>query len=88
MLDRSSTEKTIRQILTETLRLGERGQSLTRESQLLGSIAELDSMAVVTVVTVIEEQFDIEFDDEDITAESFSTLNSLCELVERKQGDQ
>ena len=77
-------ENEIREILTETLRLGERGRNLVADSALLGSIPELDSMAVVTVLTVFEEQFDIEFDDEDITARSFATFQDLCSLVERK----
>ena len=74
----------IKQLLASVLKLGKRGQTLTEESQLLGSIPELDSMAVVTVLTVIEEQFDVEFDDEDITADSFATLGALCALVEQK----
>ena len=74
----------IKQLLASVLKLGKRGQNLTEESQLLGSIPELDSMAVVTVLTVIEEQFDVEFDDEDITADSFATLGALCTLVEQK----
>lgn len=74
----------IKDLLTSVLRLGSRGENLTEGSELLGSIPELDSMAVVTVITVIEEQFDVEFDDEDITAGSFATLGALCSLVERK----
>jgi len=74
----------IKVLLTDILRLGERGRALNSDSALLGSIPELDSMAVVTVITVIEEHYDIEFDDDDITADSFSTLGALCELVEQK----
>lgn len=77
-------ENEIRDLLTQTLKLGERGRNLAWDSALLGSIPELDSMAVVTVVTVFEEQFDIEFDDEDITADSFATFGALCSLVEKK----
>lgn len=74
----------VRSIISETLRLGDRGDSLVADSPLLGAIPELDSMAVVTVLTVIEEHYGIEFDDEDLTAESFSTLGSLCAVVESK----
>ena len=77
-------QEEIRDLLTGVLQLGSRGQNLTADSALLGSIPELDSMAVVTVITVIEEQFDVEFHDEDITADSFATLGALCTLVERK----
>jgi acyl carrier protein len=78
----------MRHILTDVLRLGERGKSLEADSALLGSIPELDSMAVVSVVTVIEEHYGIEFDDDDFTAESFSTLGALCSVVERKFASQ
>jgi len=71
-------------LLTEVLQLGNRGEQLTANSQLLGSIPEFDSMAVVAIITQIEEQYGVEFEDEDITAESFATLGSLVELVETK----
>lgn len=71
-------------LLTVTLNLGQRGDRLTTESPLLGSLPELDSMAVVAVITQLEEQYGIEFDDEDITAESFATLGTLVQLVEGK----
>ena len=74
-------QKEIAALLTETLNLGERGEQLSANSLLLGSLPEFDSMAVVAVITQIEDQYGIEFDDDDITAESFATLASLTELV-------
>ena len=71
-------------LLTDTLNLGQRGQQLTAESQLLGSLPEFDSMAVVAIVTQIEEQYGVDFDDDDITAESFATLGALVQLVQGK----
>ena len=73
-------------LLTETLNLGHRGEQLSSESPLLGSLPEFDSMAIVTVITQLEEQYGIEFDDDDITAESFETLGALVELVKGKLG--
>lgn len=78
----------IRNILTDVLHLGERGKSLNADSALLGTIPELDSMAVVSVLTVIEEHYGIEFDDDDITADSFATLGALCSVVEGKFASQ
>jgi acyl carrier protein len=74
----------IRDILTDTLRLGERGQEMSSDTALLGNIPEFDSMSVVTVVMLLEEEFDIEFEDDDITADSFATLGDLVHLVEQK----
>ena len=78
----------IASLLTDTLDLGQRGERLTGDSTLLGSLPEFDSMAVVTVITQLEEQFGIEFDDDDITADSFATLGALVELVQGKLGQK
>lgn len=52
-----------------------------KDTELFGAIAEFDSMALVTLIGEIEEHFDIELDDDDISAENFSTVASLTELV-------
>jgi len=74
----------VRQVLTESLALGSRGPALRAESALLGSLPELDSMAVMSVMAALEERFDILADDDDISGETFATLASLSALVERK----
>lgn len=51
------------------------------ETELFGAIAEFDSMAIVTLIGEIEEHFDIELDDDDISAENFETISTLAELV-------
>jgi acyl carrier protein len=51
------------------------------ETELFGAIAEFDSMAIVTIIGEIEDNFDITFDDDDISAEHFATVASLAELV-------
>lgn len=53
----------------------------TEETALFGAIAEFDSMAIVTLIGEIEEQFDLVFDDEDITAEHFESVQSLAQLI-------
>jgi acyl carrier protein len=53
---------------------------------LLGSIPEFDSMAVVTIVTMIEDEFGITVDDDDLSAEVFETLGSLEKFVSSKAG--
>jgi acyl carrier protein len=74
----------IRDILSDTLSLGERKNSLNADSPLLGSIPELDSMAVVNVLTALEEYFGITVDDDEISATTFETLGSLTRFVEQK----
>jgi acyl carrier protein len=74
----------VRNILADVLSLGEAKNSLTEHSALLGSIPELDSMAVVNLITALEEHFGITVDDDDISATTFETLGSLTAFVEQK----
>ena len=74
----------IRAILGESLQLGARADSLQADSPLLGNIPELDSMAVVNVITALEEQYGLVFDDDEISAEIFETLGELASFVEQK----
>ena len=71
-------------ILAMTLQLGDRAKALTPESGLLGALPEFDSVAVVTVITAVEDRFDIVVDDDELTAEVFETVGSLTEFVESK----
>jgi acyl carrier protein len=74
----------IKSVLRDTLQLGDRAQAFDASTELFGSLPELDSMAVVTVITAIEDRFDIIVDDDDISAETFETVGSLAEFVDGK----
>jgi len=74
----------VRNILSDALSLGERKNFLKVDSSLLGSIPELDSMAVVNVITALEEHFGFTVDDDEISAKTFETLGSLTYFVEQK----
>ena len=74
----------IKAILRETLQLGERADRFDGATPLLGSIPEFDSMAVVTVITALEDSFGFEVDDDEITAATFETVGSLSEFVDAK----
>lgn len=74
----------VKNILSDVLSLGERKNSLSENSILLGSIPELDSMAVVNVITGLEEHFGISVDDDEISARTFETVGSLTRFVQQK----
>ena len=76
----------VKQILTDILNLGEQGHAMNAKTRLLGSIPELDSMAVVNVITALEEHFGIAVADDEISAETFGTLGSLADFVAQKLG--
>jgi acyl carrier protein len=79
-----STIDRLRRILRDALQLGTRADGLREDSPLIGSIPEFDSMAVVTVITMIEEDFGITVDDDEMSAEVFETLGSLNRFVSAK----
>jgi acyl carrier protein len=74
----------VKNILADVLSLGERKNSLKEDSVLLGDIPELDSMAVINIITALEEYYDISVDDDEISAKTFATLGSLTHFVEQK----
>lgn len=74
----------LKTILGDVLSLGDAKDALTPESALLGSIPELDSMAVVHLITALEEHFGIVVDDDEISASTFATLGSLDAFVQQK----
>jgi acyl carrier protein len=71
-------------ILDEVLSLNGRSAGFTRETHLLGAIPELDSMAVVSLITGIEEQLGVMVDDDEIDGETFATVGSLTDFVAAK----
>lgn len=73
--------KEVTGLLDEVLSLGGRGLAFTRDTQLLGSIPELDSMAVVAVITGLEERFGVVVDDDDIDGATFATVGTLADFV-------
>lgn len=74
----------VRQLLIDVLNLGLEGAALTADSPLLGAIPELDSMAVVNLVTALEDHFGITIEDDDISADTFETLGALAGFVAAK----
>jgi acyl carrier protein len=74
----------VKKLLGRTLQLGSRTDTLTTDSPLLGALPELDSMAVVSLLTALEEHFGFSIADDEINADTFATLGSLLMFVEEK----
>lgn len=71
----------LKAIVGGILQIGDRMEAMTAESPLLGAVPEFDSMAVVGVLTTIEESYGIFIEDDEVSAEAFETLGSLLEFV-------
>jgi len=79
-----SVAEEIRDVLSQTLQLGDRGNDLTDSTLLLGNLPELDSMMIATLLAAIEERFDISIEDDEISAETFESVGSLRTYIEAK----
>lgn len=71
-------------LLDEVLGLQGRGAHFEEASPLLGAVPELDSMAVVAVITHLEEHFGFTVEDDDIDGSTFATFGSLVDFVASK----
>ena len=80
----NETDRAIVQLLDEVLSLAGRSQGFTRDTHLMGAIPELDSMAVVTLLTSIEEQFGVMVDDDEVDGSLFATVGTLSDFVQQK----
>lgn len=67
--------------IDSALSLGGRALQFNRETPLLGAIAELDSMAVVTLITTLEERFGIVVEDDEVDGDTFASVGTLADFV-------
>lgn len=80
-----NVEQEVIKTLRSVLNLDPRATPLTGESLLLGSVPELDSMAVVSIITALEERFGFAIDDDEIDGRTFASVASLTSFVQAKQ---
>ena len=71
-------------VVGRVLDLGGRTHAFGEQTRLLGSIPELDSMAVATLITSLEEHFGIVIEDDDVDGATFATVGSLTHFVRSK----
>lgn len=71
-------------LLDECLSLNGRTAEFTRDTLLLGALPELDSMAVASLLTGIEETFGVSIGDDEVDGTVFATVGSLADFIEQK----
>ncbi len=74
----------VRDLLVKTLGIEERAGALGADTQLFGTLPELDSMSVLELVYAMEQRFGFEVEGDEVTVEAFETLGSLTEFVAAK----
>ncbi len=80
----SATVAGVTSVLVEILGISDRAHTIDGSTELLGSLPELDSLAVVELVAALEARFGIQISDDEITGEVFETVGSLAELIDKK----
>jgi len=79
-----TTETAVIEVLRHTLDLGERAESFTAQTVLLGNLPELDSVAVLNVIVALEERFGITVHDDEVSAETFASVETLVAFVDAR----
>lgn len=74
----------VRKVIGDALQLGVRLEGLERDTPLVGNLPELDSMAVVTIITALEDNFGFIVEDDDDLSTAFETLGNLVDYAEEK----
>ena len=74
----------VKDVVVASLGIEERADAIDAQTPLLGTLPELDSMAVLVLVHDLEQRFGITFEDEDLSAHVFETLHSLATFVDRR----
>ena len=77
-------EKEVQEVLTvleQALGLRGRSASFTPDTPLLGALPELDSMAVLALITLIEERYGIAIQDDAMEASAFATVGTLADWL-------
>jgi len=74
----------VTRLLDDVLHLGGRAAVLNEDTVLMGGVPELDSMAVVNLISAFEDRFGFTIDDDEIDGAVFATLGSLTNFVASK----
>ncbi len=75
----------VAEVLVETLGIQDRAATLDASTPLFGAMPELDSLAVLELVSALEDRFGIVVEDEEFGGEIFETLGSLASFVDGKR---
>ncbi|HKY80461.1 MAG TPA: phosphopantetheine-binding protein [Sphingobium sp.] len=85
-VDRTSDlPATMRDLLRDVLALPqERVDAFEADTPLFGALPELDSMAVASLLTEMEDRLHILIEDDDIDADTFETFGTLVAFAQAK----
>lgn len=71
-------------VLDDSLNLAGRGACFNADTQLLGALPELDSMAVVTLIAGLEQHFGVALPDDELDGSVFATVGALTAFMDEQ----
>ena len=77
-------QREVTSIVGRVLDLDTRSAGYGPNTPMLGSIPELDSMAVATLIASLEEHFGFVVADDEIDGATFATVGTLVDFVKAK----
>jgi acyl carrier protein len=84
--DPTGTEDVVRAVLVDVLALDSvRVAGFTADTELFGSLPELDSMAVAALLTELEDRLHIIIDDDEVEGEMLESFGALVAFAEQKR---
>lgn len=82
---RAAIDNSLRAVLVDVLSLDEEQVAgFDADTGLFGHLPELDSMAVATLLTEIEDRLDITIEDDEVEGEMLENYGALLAFVEAK----
>lgn len=80
-------ERVVRGVLRDVLGISQaRVDAFDADTELFGSLPELDSMAVAGLLTEMEDRLGIMIDDDDVDGDILATFGALCAFAASKVG--
>ena len=80
------TAQRIRQLMVENLTYSGSWSEVDEDYPLLAKHV-IDSLGMLKLVSLIEEEFDVEIDDDDVVPDNWKTIRHVAALVESKRSE-
>jgi acyl carrier protein len=78
----------LKTIMAEELDVNLNVEEIDENASLFEDGLGLDSIAIVELISLVEQHFDFQFSDTDLTPEYFSNLNVLADFISAKLSSQ
>ncbi len=79
-------ESIVERFILEEILIGDNRTKIAPDESLVSSNV-IDSLAILRLISFLEEEFGIQVDDEELVPENFETLNEIKAFVENKKAN-